>query len=854
MASKSLGTLTVDLIARVGGFVSGISKAEREYQKTSRSLAKEGQTAAKQMERAQKRLTEAAARSTDSMSREMTRAMREYQKAQKRMQEEARRTQEEMQRAADEKHTTRWVNIGRAGAAAFTAIAASALYFARNTMEATNVQAQLEAVIRSTGNASGQTAEQLDRMSTSMARAGVASKNEITDAQTTLLAFTNITGEQFPRAMQGVMDMAARTGMSVRQAAELMGRSLEYPTQGLSSLTDQGFRFGEEQKTLIKALEETGQYAAAQTIILEALEESYYGSAEAARDTLSGALKALREELKLTMTGDEGSVGGLTVLINDMTEAMQSSSTKAAFDRLSSWFGGFRDAALTSIDTVRTAMAALINFIASSWSVVTSAPGIWLQQAREIVSGNIKGATKITRDWWQGEVAKFKGGMTVVGEEITNGVLERSKQVSREIKADAKQTAEEMTDHAKIARHNFDKIMGDANRGTKKDPEYARQVQVIEDAMKQGTITADEYREALDHVEKKFSPREARSGGRSRGRTGKTDEEKAAEAALRRQQQLIEQYDQTILGYEEAAFMLGKEGEAAQALWDIERGRFSELDEARKKELVQQAAILDQRRKEQEANENFRSYMKDYEEYIADIEFQNELLGKTRNEQELLILARQLELEIQERSVDLDEEQIEKLREKKDAILDMIRAQQEMSDAMRDQIAVMDEIRHQMSRGLSDFIDGTKSFKDAFMGALDAINKRILDMISDKLIEQLLGGFGTTGQGSAGGNWMSGLFGAMFGGTGKANGGHLSAGAFSRVNERGPEMLTTSSGKQYLMLGDSSATVTPNHMLNTGGGIQQTNNFVIEGKIDRRTQNQIVQEVSRRTNTAQSRG
>lgn len=35
MAGKSLGTLTIDLIAKVGGFVQGMDKAERASQKWS---------------------------------------------------------------------------------------------------------------------------------------------------------------------------------------------------------------------------------------------------------------------------------------------------------------------------------------------------------------------------------------------------------------------------------------------------------------------------------------------------------------------------------------------------------------------------------------------------------------------------------------------------------------------------------------------------------------------------------------------------------------------------------------------------------------------------------------------------
>lgn len=45
MASRSLGTLTLDLVARIGGFEKGMDKAEREAQKRSKAIAKAVQDA-----------------------------------------------------------------------------------------------------------------------------------------------------------------------------------------------------------------------------------------------------------------------------------------------------------------------------------------------------------------------------------------------------------------------------------------------------------------------------------------------------------------------------------------------------------------------------------------------------------------------------------------------------------------------------------------------------------------------------------------------------------------------------------------------------------------------------------------
>ena len=44
MARKSLGALTLDLVARVGGFEAGMDKASRKSKKTSSDISKHAKT------------------------------------------------------------------------------------------------------------------------------------------------------------------------------------------------------------------------------------------------------------------------------------------------------------------------------------------------------------------------------------------------------------------------------------------------------------------------------------------------------------------------------------------------------------------------------------------------------------------------------------------------------------------------------------------------------------------------------------------------------------------------------------------------------------------------------------------
>lgn len=83
------------------------------------------------------------------------------------------------------------------------------------------------------------------------------------------------------------------------------------------------------------------------------------------------------------------------------------------------------------------------------------------------------------------------------------------------------------------------------------------------------------------------------------------------------------------------------------------------------------------------------------------------------------------------------------------------------------------------------------------------------------IIKQQIANAAAAVLGSAGGGSGGGFIGtiASFFGGGKASGGPVSSGKLYQVNERGPELLNVA-GKQYLMMGANSGSITPN----SGGG------------------------------------
>jgi len=203
--------------------------------------------------------------------------------------------------------------------------------FITETINAEKQHAQLSAMLKSTAEAAGWSQERLNGMAASLSKSSVFSSGEITQAQTQLLTYSNVVGQQFPQAMQAVVDMSSRMGTSVTSSAETIGQALNSPSEGLKALADKGVQFTDQQKEMVAQLEATGQVGAAQAVILDALQTSYGGAAVAARDTLGGALEALQNSFATAMTGDSGSLQGMRESIESLNETLSSEATRAGF-------------------------------------------------------------------------------------------------------------------------------------------------------------------------------------------------------------------------------------------------------------------------------------------------------------------------------------------------------------------------------------------------------------------------------------------------------------------------------------------------------------------------------------------
>lgn len=156
--------------------------------------------------------------------------------------------------------------------------------------EQDRVEAQLNAVLLSTGEAAGFTADELKKMAGGFQEVTKFGDEAIIGAQNVLLTFTNIKDDVFPGALEAILNVSESMGTGLKESAIQLGKALNDPVLGISALNRVGITFTQDQKDTIKSLVEMGDTAGAQTIILKELETQFGGSAKAAADTLGGAM------------------------------------------------------------------------------------------------------------------------------------------------------------------------------------------------------------------------------------------------------------------------------------------------------------------------------------------------------------------------------------------------------------------------------------------------------------------------------------------------------------------------------------------------------------------------------------
>lgn len=167
-----------------------------------------------------------------------------------------------------------------------------------------------EALLKATGNASGFTGEQLDKMAKSVALNTLASVEGIKDTQNVLLTFKGVAKSAFEDAIVLSQDMAAVMGTDSKAAALQLGKALESPTAGISALKKAGVSFSQAERDMIRDMENAGRVVDAQTFILETLKNQIGGAGSSEADgTVIGSIDSFSQhwqQLKVNVADSTG--------------------------------------------------------------------------------------------------------------------------------------------------------------------------------------------------------------------------------------------------------------------------------------------------------------------------------------------------------------------------------------------------------------------------------------------------------------------------------------------------------------------------------------------------------------------
>lgn len=598
--------------------------------------------------------------------------------------------------------------------AGVAAVAGVAL-IVRNTIQAQKEMAQLDAVLLSTGNSAGYSRDQLVALAESIASTSTFSSGEILKAETRLLSYSGIASKNFPEALQIAIDQAARLGIGVEQSAETIGRALESPTKAAAALAQQGFgaAFTDAVKKSIKTLEDAGDVAGAQKIVIDILNESYQGAAEAARDTFGGAVEALTNTLSDLLTGDVDGEGlrGVQQSVESLISTLNSEDTRSGF-------ASMVEGTFTLID----ALAQLVGWLARAYSSTQDFLTIQAGGNRQSGGENIAIQRKEVEEIKAEQARRAKGGLgtsLMTYGNIAEAGLARI--VGFEgIKGSTDNELRSRLAAAEQAISMNEMLFGDPNK-----PRIMEGDQTLPDrVLKRPTFTPTGG-----------DPDRDPSGAKKSGTKKLTEEERAA---IR----LEKAYESVKLKLQEQLALTGEVTEAQQLSFDIQNGNLKGLSEEKAKELMQLAEKRDIQRDEIEVSEALAEVEKRRsqatKDLLADIQLETESLGMS-NEQ----------LEIRNNLLTAG---VTAESERGQAIIAATKQLQEARETM----GALNELQNATTDLAASAIYDFGSAGDAFENYIDRLRRAAAEALAEKAIQWLFGMvFGV--QGANGANDQGGL-------------------------------------------------------------------------------------------------
>ncbi len=259
--------------------------------------------------------------------------------------------------------------------------------------------ASTEQTIKTMGNAAGVSAKHVVDMASALSDASGKSlfgDDQIQQSSNLLLTFGEIKGATLDTASALTVDLAQALGGEPKDQAMMLGKALNNPTKGLAALGKAGLTFSEDQKDMIKALQEGGHMAEAQAIILEELNKQVGGQAEAAAKAAGGMVQfkarmgETKEMIGAALLPILDTLGGFlnTTLAPAIEDAAKAFTTWLANPATQAGIKAITDAIMTGIGgafswLTGTAIPALIT----GWGLLVSAAAPVIEGLHNVYNG-----------------------------------------------------------------------------------------------------------------------------------------------------------------------------------------------------------------------------------------------------------------------------------------------------------------------------------------------------------------------------------------------------------------------------------------------------------------------------------
>lgn len=277
--------------------------------------------------------------------------------------------------------------------------------------------AQTQAVIESTGGAARQSVDDIVALASELSDLSSIDDEDIQGMLNKLLTFTDIAPSQFDETALAVADLSIAMGQDLTASAVQVGKALNNPLRGLTSLQRVGVNFTDEQREMIEIMVAFGDTAGAQRIILAELNREFGGSAGAFGTTPAARLRRLTqrfEELGASILEDVLPIledfGGIIDTLADKFDNLTPTQQK--------WVSGLILAAAVAgpLVSVVGALATAFAFLAGTGGLVllVAAAVVALGVALYVLISNWDKVTEAAASFFRLVISSVPGARTTV--------------------------------------------------------------------------------------------------------------------------------------------------------------------------------------------------------------------------------------------------------------------------------------------------------------------------------------------------------------------------------------------------------------------------------------------------------